>query len=75
MTELPSITRTKTGGLSKQLVLAKLEGQNYILRKYGLRPHDEKAKRLIENLPSDSLELARKKLISIEGKYAELYFS
>jgi CRISPR-associated endonuclease Cas1 len=60
---------------SSRTGVAKIEGQNYVLRKYGLRTHDLDARRLVESVKSDSLESARKKLISIEGKFSELYFS
>jgi CRISP-associated protein Cas1 len=50
-------------------VSAKLDGQNFFLRKYALRTHDEKYKRLIEEADS------QKQIISIEGKFSELYFS
>ncbi|HJX22978.1 MAG TPA: CRISPR-associated endonuclease Cas1, partial [Candidatus Bathyarchaeia archaeon] len=61
--------------IAKRLVLAKIEGQNSVLRKYGLRTHDLDASRMVENVRTDDLESARRKLISIEGKFSELYFS
>jgi len=60
--------------VANQLVLSKIESQNVILEKYDLRPHDAKAKYVIESGGSESLETARRRLTSIEGKFSELYF-
>ena len=60
--------------IAKQLVLAKLEGQNSVLEKHGLKPHDYKFRFLIERMEFDRLELARNRLNSIEGKFSEAYF-
>ena len=38
----------------RQLVLAKLGGQNSVLRKHGLQPHDDKYKLLIDSMEFDS---------------------
>jgi len=54
--------------VAKQRVLAKPEGQNRVLEKYGLKPHDSNFRRLVETVDTESLETARKRLISIEGK-------
>jgi CRISPR-associated protein Cas1 len=59
--------------IAKQLILSKVEGRNLILRKYGLKTYEVRGE--IERLRSDRLEDARKKLISIEGRFDELYFS
>ena len=56
--------------IAKRLVLAKLEGQNYLLRKYGLRQHD--LMRLKDRInQADSLN----RLLTIEGHAANAYFS
>jgi len=60
--------------VAKQLVLSKFESQNIILEKYDLRPHDDKAKCMVESVGSEHLETARGRLTSIEGKFSELYF-
>jgi CRISPR-associated protein Cas1 len=59
--------------IAKQLILSKVEGRNLILKKYGLKTYDVREQ--IEKLRSDSLEDIRKKLISIEGRFDDLYFS
>jgi len=68
------LTNGKGVHIAKQLVLAKLEGQNSILRKHGFPPHDDKYRLLIESMEFDNLETARNRLNSIEGKFSEAYF-
>ena len=54
---------------------AKMRGQNSLLDKYALKPHDEDViTSKIEGLDSSDLDLYRKKLTGIEGKYSEGYF-
>jgi len=69
-----AINNSKGVYAAKQLVLSKFEGQNIILEKYDLRPHDDKAKCMVESIGSEHLETARRRLTSIEGKFTELYF-
>ncbi len=74
-TRIAQYEATKNGKgieIAKQLVTSKLEGRNSILRKYGLRTYN--GRQNIERLQFETLEDARKKLTSIEGKYDELYF-
>jgi CRISPR-associated protein Cas1 len=61
--------------IAKQIVLAKIEGQNHILRKYGFRQHDlMQIKEKVGNVgPADS-KAARNKLLTIEGLATEKYF-
>jgi CRISPR-associated protein Cas1 len=61
--------------IAKQILKAKLEGQNAVLKKYGLTPLDPSTLLRIENLESESLESARKKLILIESHNAKRYFN
>jgi CRISPR-associated protein Cas1 len=56
--------------IAKQLVKSKVEGENMVLRKYGLRPLDNS----IENVDSESLESIRKRFMVIESQFARLYF-
>lgn len=55
--------------IAKQIVLAKIEGQNYILRKYGFRQHD-----LVHIKKKIAGADSRQKLITIEGHATENYF-
>ena len=74
MCQYEALKNGKGVHIAKQLVLAKLEGQNSILRKHGLEPHDYRFRLLIESMEFDSLETARNRLNSIEGKFTEAYF-
>ena len=61
--------------IARQIVLSKMRGQNNLLEKYDLKPHDEDAiVSKIEGLESSDLDSFRKKLTGIEGKYSEGYF-
>lgn len=60
--------------IAKQLVLSKIEGQSWVLNKYGLKIPNSNILQRVENLESNDLKDARQKLTSLEGKYAELYF-
>jgi len=60
---------------AKQIVLAKIRGQNELLRKYGLRwldyyPYSQAVKALEGN----DMTRVRARLMSYEGKYSEQYF-
>jgi CRISPR-associated protein Cas1 len=70
-----SMTNGKAVEIAKKIVMGRLEGQNQILKKYGLRQHDLiKAKEKISSVKSDKLTTVRKKLIALEGKHTERYF-
>jgi len=61
--------------IAKQIVLGKIEGQNYILRKYGLRQHDlMQFKESVFGVKSGDLSAIRNRLITIEGHATENYF-
>jgi len=60
--------------IAKQIVISKLEGQNLVLRKHGLRSHSFTFKEKVGNLEGESLDKIRAKLHGIEGKYSERYF-
>jgi CRISPR-associated protein Cas1 len=60
----------KGNQIAKQIVYAKLKGQNIILRKYGLRQHDLfSMKTRIEDK-----DVSRQSLLTIEGHATESYF-
>jgi len=61
--------------IAKKIVLSRIEGQNQILRKYGLKQHDlMKDRETISRIESDKLSVVRKRLMSIEGFHTERYF-
>ena len=61
--------------IAKQIVVSKLEGQNLILGKYGLRNHGSSFKEKIDTLNSESLDKIRARLHGIEGRYSKRYFT
>jgi CRISPR-associated protein Cas1 len=60
--------------LAKQFVIGKIEGQNKVLRKYGLEVIENVVK-VVELLNYDDLKSLSRRLKGIEGKYAEHYFN
>jgi len=61
--------------VAKQILKAKLQGQNVVLKKYGLKPLDPSALFKIGNVDSEDLKTTRKKLILIESHTAKRYFN
>jgi CRISPR-associated endonuclease Cas1 len=54
--------------VAKEIVLAKIEGQNHVLRKYGFRQHDMMQVRdKVKGVEPSDLKVARNKLLTIEG--------
>lgn len=75
ISQYEALKNGKGTDIAKQVVNAKILGQNQILKKYGLRQHDLiRVKETISRIESDKLSVARQKLISIEGKHTEHYF-
>lgn len=60
--------------LAKQFVIGKIDGQNRVLRKYGLDVKENVAK-VVELVNYDDLKSLSRRLKWLEGKYAEHYFS
>jgi len=62
--------------IAKQIVLKRIESQNLLLRKYGLRQHDFiRIKKTIEHLEETNLRALRRKLLPIEGRCSNSYFT
>jgi CRISPR-associated protein Cas1 len=61
--------------IAKQFVLGKLEGQNQVLSKYGLKRHDFSIQEKIKNLEDEDSARLRTRLMSIEGHFSDRYFS
>jgi len=59
--------------IAKEIVLGKLLGQNSVLEKHDLRPH-ERFKERIENIRSNDLKKMRKKLLGLEGRLTRGYY-
>jgi CRISPR-associated protein Cas1 len=65
----------KRSYIAKQIALSKMRGQNTLLLKYDLQPHDEDAiTSKIEGLEASKSVLFGQKLNGIEGKFTEHYF-
>lgn len=61
--------------IAKQIVLAKIEGQNYVLKKYGFKQHDlMQFKNKVAGVETDNLKAARNRLLTIEGHATQQYF-
>ena len=61
--------------IAKQIVLAKMKGQNSFLEKHDLKPHNEETiTAKIEKLDSSELDPFRKRLTGIEGKFSQRFF-
>ena len=61
--------------IAKQLVLSKLEGQNRVLSKYGLKHHDFSVVEKVKNLETEDASKLRIRLMSVEGHFSEKYFN
>jgi CRISPR-associated protein Cas1 len=70
-----ALRNSKGVKIAKEITLAKIEGQNQLLKKYGLKWHDSyRYSQAVKALDETDLKLIRNKLMSYEGKYSERYF-
>jgi CRISPR-associated protein Cas1 len=60
--------------IAKNVVSGKLEGQNQVLKKYGLRQLDFKKIERVKNLDIEDLTQLRKKLLAYESHASKVYF-
>lgn len=60
--------------IANHVVIAKLNGQNIVLRKYGLEPHTDDFREKIEKTETKNLELFRRRMTGIEGKHTQKYY-
>jgi len=65
----------KAPELAKTIVMSKIEGHNQLLKKYGMQQIDFSVIQAIKNADADNYQLLRKRLMGIEGKSSERYFS
>jgi CRISPR-associated endonuclease Cas1 len=61
--------------IAKQFVLGKLEGQNQVLKKYGLKRHDFTIIEKVNTLKTEDTARLRTRLMSVEGHFSEKYFA
>jgi CRISPR-associated protein Cas1 len=59
--------------IAKQFVKSKIEGQNMVLKKYGLRT-DTSFKLRVDAMESSDLSSLRRKIMMLEAKFSEFYF-
>lgn len=64
----------KGSEIAKTVVLAKVKGQNEVLKKFGLRRIDYAVLKKIKELPENDIKLLRKKLLNLEGRASKYYF-
>jgi CRISPR-associated protein Cas1 len=69
-----AVSNEKGRYLAKQFVLGKYHGQNSILKKYDLEPHDPKYISLLKNCEADDLRTFRRRLMAYESKFTKKYF-
>jgi CRISPR-associated protein Cas1 len=75
ISQYETIKNGKGIDIAKQIVIAKIIGQNQVLKKYGLRQHDVmRAKEVINEVGITDLALLRNKLTNIEGRFTRYYF-
>ena len=65
----------KAPELAKKFVIGKIEGQNQLLKKYGMRRIDFSIMQTIKNLNVENYQTLRRRIMGIEGKCSEKYFS
>jgi CRISPR-associated protein Cas1 len=61
--------------ISKLFVLGKLEGENRVLKKYGLKLHSSSIIEKVNNLKAQDMVKLRVRLNSVEGHFTANYFS
>jgi CRISPR-associated endonuclease Cas1 len=59
--------------IAKQFVRSKIEGQNIVLKKYGLKT-DTSVRLKIDAIQTESLALLRRRLTQIEARFSHFYF-
>jgi CRISPR-associated protein Cas1 len=60
--------------IAKSLVNAKLDSQNILLNKYMLEPHPNKFIEQINRINDKEIELFRRRINGLEGKYTQRYY-
>ena len=63
----------KAHEIAKQFVRSKIEGQNNVLRKYGLKTGTS-VKLKVNAIMTDDLTSLRRKLMQIEAKFSQFYY-
>jgi CRISPR-associated protein Cas1 len=61
--------------IAKQIILSKIEGQNKVLAKYGLRRIDYSMIEQVKSFQETDIKALRRRLLHIEGQCAVTYFT
>jgi CRISPR-associated protein Cas1 len=70
-----ALTNGKGIEIAKQIVLAKIKGQNELLKYYGLKWHDSfRYSQAVKSLNDNDVGRLRNRLMSMEGHFSEQYF-
>ena len=70
-----ALTNGKGVKIAKEITLAKIEGQNELLKKYGLKWHDSyRYSQAVKALEDPDIRILRNRLMSHEGRHSERYF-
>jgi len=75
VSQYKALENGKAPELAKKFVIGKIEGQNQLLKKHGLKRVDFSVIKTIKNLNVENHQTLRKRLMGIEGKCSERYFS
>jgi len=60
--------------VAKQLVKAKIQGQNQVLKKHRLPPHENSGLMAVDAMEGDRVKSVRRRLMTIEGHHSKRYF-
>ncbi len=74
MAQYEACHNSKALQIAKQFVLGRMEGQDRVLEKYGLKTHSPILKQTVESVESTDMKGFRQRLTGIEGKCSENYF-
>src|SRR3990170_4900276 len=69
------LDRNKSVEIMKTILKTKIETQNMILTKYKFKKYPFNLDEYLEKVEIDNLETVRRKLMAIESKYSQYYFS
>jgi CRISP-associated protein Cas1 len=75
ISQYEALTNGKGLYIAKQILKAKIAGQNQVLKKYGMKPLDPHPLFEIGNDESESLDSSRRKLMTAESHCAKRYFN
>ena len=74
ISQYKALENGKASEIAKKLVIAKIEGQNQLLKKYGLKRTDFSVIQTIKNLNAKGHKTLRRQLMGLEGQCSERYF-